>query len=356
MHVIEKSKSPLKSLASAIVDPYSANFWLQKINPLWSVNQALGKIVQKQQTAQDMVSLMVQFNQKFQLGQAGQHHLVFVTIEGIRYERTYSLTQLDTQHVLLTVKKVDQGKVSSWLVNQANVGDILEFGQPYGDMLLPEATQPLILLAAGSGITPMYSLVDALAKSGQLKQTPVKLMYWVKTFADVAFKTQFEQWATQYPHFSFDVFYTQAGETPAQRLNESHLQAFEQIEQSAVYACGPSGFAARVEELFAHAQQLKTEAFSMSPMLNEEAGFVQVTLTQSNKTVTIPKGQSILTSLEQQNIQPKHGCRMGICNKCACNKVEGSTKNLVNGAQNTEPGNLLKLCVNSAQTDLVIDL
>ena len=47
---------------------------------------------------------------------------------------------------------------------------------------------------------------------------------------------------------------------------------------------------------------------------------------------------------------------MGICNKCACNKAEGSTKNLVDGSQNNEPGNLLKICVNSAQTDLVIDL
>lgn len=83
---------------------------------------------------------------------------------------------------------------------------------------------------------------------------------------------------------------------------------------------------------------------------------MNVTLTQSNKVVSIPKGQSILASLEQQNIKPNHGCRMGICNKCACNKVEGSTKNLVNGAQNKEPGNLLKICVNSAQTDLVIDL
>ena len=47
---------------------------------------------------------------------------------------------------------------------------------------------------------------------------------------------------------------------------------------------------------------------------------------------------------------------MGICNKCACHKVEGHTQNIVNGQQNAEPGNLLKICVNSAQSDLVIDL
>ncbi len=91
-------------------------------------------------------------------------------------------------------------------------------------------------------------------------------------------------------------------------------------------------------------------------MYGSDIGFVNVTLLKSKKVIAIPKGQSILTSLEQQNIKPTHGCRMGICNKCVCNKVEGSTKNMVNGSQNAEPGNVLKICVNSAQSDLVIDL
>jgi stearoyl-CoA 9-desaturase NADPH oxidoreductase len=94
----------------------------------------------------------------------------------------------------------------------------------------------------------------------------------------------------------------------------------------------------------------------MSPVVNDDVGFVNVTLTKSNKVLAIPKGQSILVGLEQQNVKPTHGCRMGICNKCVCHKADGSTKNLVNGAQNSEPGNLLKICVNSAQTDLIIDL
>ncbi len=61
----------------------------------------------------------------------------------------------------------------------------------------------------------------------------------------------------------------------------------------------------------------------MSQFTNDEVGFVNITLTKSNKILSIPKGQSILASLEQQNVKPQHGCRMGICNKCACNKVEG---------------------------------
>ncbi|MFV5463732.1 ferredoxin reductase, partial [Acinetobacter sp. 207] len=103
MQLTEKRKSPLTSIATAVLDPYAANFWLQKINPLWSVNQSLGKIVKKDTAAQGVVSFTLQFNKKFQIGAAGQHHPVYMTIQGVRYERTYSLTQLDAQHVLLTV-------------------------------------------------------------------------------------------------------------------------------------------------------------------------------------------------------------------------------------------------------------
>jgi ferredoxin-NADP reductase len=355
MHVLAKAKSPLSFITDSVLDLNAINFWLQKVNPLWSSNKALGKVVQKDTAAEGMVSLTIQVNRHFKFGQAGQHHPVFAVVDGIRYERTYSLTKLDAQHVLLTVKTLQGGKVSTWLAERAQTGDLVEFGAPFGDMVIHAMNQPLVLLAAGSGITPMLSLLKDMAKQNQLKDQPVHLMYWVKKQSDAAFVERFEKLASKHPAFSYQIFYTQE-DVADSRLNASHVEQLTDVEKSTVYACGPSGFVSIAEQLFSHAQSFKSEAFSMSLMANDDIGFVNVTLTQSNKVLSIPKGQSILVALEQQNIKPKHGCRMGICNKCACNKAEGSTKNMVNGAQNTEPGNLLKICVNSAQSDLVIDL
>jgi len=50
-----------------------------------------------------------------------------------------------------------------------------------------------------------------------------------------------------------------------------------------VYACGPSGFVQQAEQLFAQAQLFKSEAFSMTPVANDDTGFVNVTLSKSNK-------------------------------------------------------------------------
>lgn len=356
MYATEKRNSLFNSLAQSVMNSHDANFWLQKINPLWSINQPLAKVVKKQIVAKDTVSLILQCNRHVKRGVAGQHHPITVEIAGRHYERTYSLMQLDEDNLCLTVKKVDQGIVSSWLVEQSKIGDILYFGQPYGEMQRHHIQTPhLLLLAAGSGITPMLSLIEEMCQSKQLVRMPVQLMYWVKTHEDAAYAEYLKEVAENFPNFSYQVFYTQEQD---QRLNQSHVAQFTTLSETTVYACGPSGFAATAETLFADAASIQTEAFSLSQFDVDanDTGFINVRLTQSNKTVAIPKGQSILASLEQQGIKPNHGCRMGICNKCACSKAQGATKNLLNGSANHEPAQLLKICVNSAQSDLVIDL
>ena len=355
MQAIEKRASLFNSMAQSVMNSHDANFWLQKINPLWSMNQPLAKVVKKQIVAKDMVSLILQCNRHVQRGVAGQHHPVTVEIAGRHYERTYSLMQVDADHLCLTVKKVDQGLVSSWLVDQSQTGDILRLGQPYGEMQQQVQTPNLLLLAAGSGITPMLSLIEAFCQSRQLKAIFVQLMYWVKTHEDAAYAEYLKEVAENFTNFTYQIFYTQEHD---QRLNPSHIDQLKSLNETTVYACGPSGFAATAETLFKHVASIQTEAFSLSQFDTDatDTGFINVTLTQSNKTLAIPKGQSILSSLEHQGIKPKHGCRMGICNKCACTKAQGATKNLLNGSANHEPSQLLKICVNSAQSDLVIDL
>ncbi|EPF75912.1 ferredoxin reductase [Acinetobacter rudis] len=345
-----KSKMPV---LNSVLDTDMANFWLQRFNAIWSVDQALGRVVAIDQSVASMSSLKIKVNRHFQFGQAGQHHPVIVEIAGSRYERSYSLTQIDAQHVLLSVKKVTEGIVSSYLNEKIEVGDVLEFGQPYGDMCLTNQCKELLLFAAGSGITPMYSLITQWLIDGA--SYPVQLFYWVKKHEDAAFKSYLEQLQQQHANFKVHLFYTQEPQADS-RLNESHLQGLSSLEQSHVYACGPAAFVAQAEQLLASAEVFKSEAFSLNLEPSETTGTVQVTLSKSNTTVTIPKGQSILVGLEQQNLKPTHGCRMGICNKCVCQKVQGSSRNLVNGSTNHEPRNALKICVNTAETDLVIDL
>ena len=64
----------------------------------------------------------------------------------------------------------------------------------------------------------------------------------------------------------------------------------------------------------------------------------------------------LVQALEAEGLKPKSGCRMGICNTCACGKASGATRDLRTGAANTEATAALKLCISSAVSDLVLDL
>ncbi|KAA8731726.1 iron-sulfur cluster-binding domain-containing protein [Acinetobacter qingfengensis] len=356
MQQLQRKSNLLEIAAESIYDRDMTNFWLQKINPLWSTHEVLGKIVNKKIIAHDMIALTVRCNRNMQYGLPGQHHPIKVEIEGRKYERTYSLTQLNANHVQINVKKVPQGIMSHWLCEQSHIGDIIELGTPYGDMTLSQLPQQLIMVAAGSGITPMYSMLYNLAQNGQLSNIQITLLYWAKQQQDFAFQTEFTQWQEQYTHFNVQYFCTQ--QTPFDsRINTEHRKKFNNIQQQDVYICGPSGFVNAATQVFSDAKQLCSEAFSLSPIpVDTEAGVIQITLSKSNQIVTIPKGQPILIGLEQANVKPTHGCRMGICNKCSCKKANGQTKNLNDGSINNEPNQDLRICVNTAQSDLILDL
>ena len=68
------------------------------------------------------------------------------------------------------------------------------------------------------------------------------------------------------------------------------------------------------------------------------------------------RAERTVVALEQQGLKPLSGCRMGICNTCACGKSSGSTRHLPSGELLHEPTQALKLCIHSAATDLELDL
>lgn len=357
MQTILRNNQVLDFFSDSLYDTRAINFWLKRFNPLWSTHEMLGQIVAKKLVAQDMMAITLRCNRHMQFGLAGQHHPVLIEIDGRRYERSYSLTRVDAEHVQLHVKKIPGGIVSEWLHEHARIGKIIEFGQVYGEVNLPQfKSRQLILLAAGSGITPIYSLLYELDQTQQLQHYKIELFYWVKQNADFAFKEVLKKWQQQYPQLHVHFLCTQeAPHNP--RLNTDYLQQLQDISNSSVFACGPSGFTQTAQSMFKAARQLQTEAFSLSMLENDlDQGLVNITLSKSNKTLSIPKGQPILVALEQAKLKPTHGCRMGICNKCACNKISGSTKNLNDQSENAEPNNLLRICVNSAQSDLILDI
>ena len=102
---------------------------------------------------------------------------------------------------------------------------------------------------------------------------------------------------------------------------------------------------------------LRSEAFTPPPRPRaDDSGTVEVRLGRSGRTLQLARGVPLLEALEAEGLKPKSGCRMGICNTCACGKSAGATRDLRTGTAQSEATSALKLCINSAVSDLVLDL
>lgn len=348
----------LKEFVQQALGAETLNFWMSKINPVWSVQRSLGKIVERHVEAKDSVTLVIKPNKNAALPQAGQHIMISAEVNGVRIARSYSTRAVKGKPALfaMTVKQVEGGKLSTWLCQQAKIGDVLHLGQPFGELQFPADQQPVLLLAAGSGITPMISLLQQ-QKFNRL----VQLHYWVKTREEACFVAEFLALQQTQPAFSFHLHLTQqsAEQTYEQQGRiQAEQFAIDDLTNAHVLVCGPAGFVATAQQMMqSHVLSWQAEAFS-PPILKaaDSTETIEITLQQQQRTLTVPVGQSILSALEAEGISHPVGCRMGLCNSCACGKVSGTTKHLISGVEQHEADSALRVCVSTARSNLVLDI
>lgn len=337
------------------------NFWLGKINPLWSVNTALGKIVVRKVASRNSVSLTIQCNKHVVAPQPGQHVSIKVEVDGRSLTRSYSpsIVSINPLCLEITVKKVADGKVSNWLTQHADIGDMVEISQPFGDFLWENDQRPVLFLAAGSGITPIISLLRAHLKNST--QRAVTLHYWVKERSDASFLAEFLALQQQYSNFSFYVHLTrQSAQHSYEREGRITAQselAKDGLNNTVAYACGPHAFVQAASNLLkGQVSQWFEESFSLPALASGTGETIQLTLLKQGRVLEVPSNQPILAALEAAGISRPSGCRMGVCNTCSCRKVKGISQNLLSGDAAHEEEVALKICISSAKSNLELDI
>ncbi|WP_201748301.1 ferredoxin reductase [Aquabacterium fontiphilum] len=357
-----------RRLLAPAIEPSVFDFWAGMVNPIWSWSRPLARIVARRVEAADTVTLVLKPNAHVGSFQPGQHVNVSAEVNGRKVTRSYSLTGLPSgrrRRLSITVKRVEGGTLSSHLVQHARVGDVLEIGPAFGDMVLPaQLAGRWLFLAAGSGITPLMSLTRALAA----RKMPVELtlIYWAKTRAELCFIDELRALAAREPRFHLHVVLTHETE----RLADEHegLISLAQLEalvpslaEQQVYACGPGGFVEAARQLTqGRVRQFQAEGFTPAALPPETdtapTRLVNVHLARSGRTVQVSTGTSLLEALEAQGLNPPSGCRMGICHTCVCPRHSGSTLDTQTGETQSEPDMAVRLCVSRARSDLSLEL
>lgn len=360
----------ISPLVTALVTPAAFDFWAGMLNPVWSWERTLARVVAVRQEARNATTLVLKPNRHFTGFQPGQHVNVTAEVNGTRVTRSYSFTDAPRADgcISLTVKRIEGGKLSNHLCDVIRVGGVLELGKVFGDMTLdavplgtPEGK--FLFLAAGSGITPLMSLTRALVTAGM--PADVTLIYWARTRDELCFAQELQDLSAWLPRFQVRFLLTReadpdAGEQSGRVCHSLLQEMVPDLHERHVYSCGPAGFVDAVRALAgAQASSFHAEAFTapvFDAATSNSVGTIRVELAVSGRMLEIPVGQPLLSALEAQGVNPAYGCRIGICNTCACGKSAGTTQNLNSGDYSAEPTAALRLCISRASTDLTLDL
>ncbi len=323
------------------------DFIAEKINPIWAWKKVKATVVKTRALSTDFYQIQLRPNRNFKHQQfkAGQSVLVTVEIAGVRQQRSYSVVKfLNNGDIIIAVKQ--QGKVSTAL-SQLAFGRVVELSQPQGDFVLDQDHTPLLLVASGSGITAIYSLLlEALTDSNR----PVDLIYFSR---DEAYHADLEQLFQQYPLFNYHYINTVQQK---QHLNIKLLQSLvTDFQQRKTYACGANAMMQSINQIYQDLNitaRLKQEYFQIAVDESLEAQPIVFLRSQQE----FEARSNLLESAEHAGLKPTHGCRMGICNTCTCTKVSGSTKNILTGEIDHDSNTQIKLCISQAVSPVVINL
>ncbi len=188
----------LRRIAARITTPLLPDDYLHLANPLWSARELRGRIMQVRRETEDSATLVIKPGWGFSFDyQPGQYIGIGLLVEGRWRWRSYSLTSSPAgaarsatdRTVTITVKAMPEGFLSSHLVAGVEPGTIVRLAAPQGNFVLPDPAPPSILfLTAGSGITPVMSMLRTLVRRKQIGD--VIHLHSAPTASDVMFASE----------------------------------------------------------------------------------------------------------------------------------------------------------------------
>ncbi len=350
----------LRKLAARITTPLLPDDYLHLANPLWSARELRGRVLEVRRETEDSATLVIKPGWGFSFDyQPGQYIGIGLLVDGRWRWRSYSLTSSPAETsgsprtVTITVKAMPEGFLSTHLVAGVEPGTIVRLAAPQGNFVLPDpAPSSILFLTAGSGITPVMSMLRTLVRRNQIGD--VTHLHSAPTESDVMFRAELGALAANQPGYRLQV-----RETRKQgRLDLAALdQQVADWRERQTWACGPEGMLNQAQKVWSAAgigDRLHLERFAVSKAAPAGAGGT-VTFARSGRAVAADGATPLMDAGEGAGVQMPFGCRMGICQSCVVSLVDGHVRDLRTGAEH-EPGTRIQTCVSAASGDCVLDI
>lgn len=284
---------------------------------------------------------------------AGQFVGLHLTIDGKEYHRSYSLSSspLVDQHFQITVKRVAGGKVSNYLIDHVHEGTSIDVSSPQGRFFHQPSTNNeglYLFFAAGSGITPVYSIIKTLLASHPKNR--IVFIDCNRNEESIIYRKELEALHTKEGQ-RFQIEHVLSSKHG--RLSKEHLKNFMQKhslkEVAQAYMCGPDAWMQTIRTELGALGFPTDRLYSESFGIPTEQNFKDASTNQNYIVVGPDKdkpravgqkikaliggdwievnckpSQSILDCLIEAGANPPYSCMDGACMACVAKVVEGA--------------------------------
>jgi ferredoxin-NADP reductase len=301
----------------------------------------------------------------------GQFLTFSFLFDGKKIVRSYSICSSAARsgYVEITPKRVDPGCVSIFLNDRASVGMTVEANGPFGQFCLDESKHHnVVMLAAGSGITPMMAMLRYI--DDLRLETTATLLYCVRTNKDIIFESELAQLRSRLKTFEYHVLLSQPHAEWSGARGHVSREFIENtvgdIELRHFFLCGPPPFMevsrAILIGLGVKPDRIMQESFGGSALRAQpisaaaETGVV-IEFVRSGETCSIRSGQTLLEAAEEHGVGIPSSCRQGQCGTCKTKLLAGTVQ------MDTEDGldpdsraqGFVLTCVGHADGDVRLD-
>ena len=356
---------------------------IRLVRPTFRAHVSQAQLLQLQQHG-NFLQLTLRPGRRWQGFIPGQHLQLVLEVDGRAVSRTFSISSslqlfLEQGLIMLTIQQQPQGVMSNQLqqllqepiqppvqpTKQAPMQPApVEVQAPKLPLYLSAAQgtftlsqqQPALLLAAGSGITPIHAMLTSITRLTQ----PLLLIYSYRGADQLLFAESWRELQQKFPLLQVQLIDTQSrGRVTVAEVTVWLLQQ----PDSQIYVCGPTSFSQswlhQLALLKVPPANIKHESFGLGalPAVNGAQSSHLIRVTMTAQQLTVPSGEgSLLQSLEAAGLDPAYGCRRGICMQCLCQKSQGVVRNLVTGETSDAGPGQIQLCISQPLSAVELSL
>jgi ferredoxin-NADP reductase/mono/diheme cytochrome c family protein len=270
----------------------------------------------------------------------GQFLTFSLLFDGKRITRSYSICSSTARsgYVEITPKRVPQGCASLFLNDRVSLGMTVEANGPFGRFCFDESRQEkVVLLAAGSGVTPMMAILGYI--DDLCLETKVVLLYSVRTRDDIMFQKQLEGFRSSIKNFRYHVLLSQPDADwsgPRGRIGHEFIEStVDDLKSQEYFLCGPPSFmeASRsaLISLGVKPERIRQESFGATSVPTQEGSVIHesgalVEFVRSGQKCPVRRGQTLLQIAEEHGVVIPSSCRQGQCGTCRTKLLGGSVR------------------------------